>query len=246
MPAESFGFHQIRYEVYHYTDNRIGVDRHYLARMIAGRCSIVSEGKVVEIEQGDLFYIPKGCRYESFWYGQPHVRFDSFGFTLFPLQAECSFPVQVIRCTDAERALAQQLSENKEVSCLSLALLFGLMHRLMPQMISDTPSKESRICAQAESYLIEHPTADNAEVAKSCMVSESTLYAAFRTERKVTPNEMRQRICAERAVSLLTTTDLSIERISSELGFSSTSYFRKILKKHIGLTPREIRNTSVY
>ena len=246
MPAENFLFREINFETYHYTDNRAGVDLHYLARMKEGRCRIVSEGKTVELKAGDIFYIPNGCRYESFWYGETHVCFDSFGFTLFPLQNGQRFPVQVISCTEEERALAQQLSENRDISCQSLALLFSLLHSLTPHMVTDMPSKESRICAAAEAFWTKNPTADNAEAAKSCMVSESTLYAAFRTARGVTPNELRQRICVERAVSLLTTTDLSIERISSDLGFSSTSYFRKILKKYLGLTPRQVRNTSVY
>ena len=36
-------------------------------------------------------------------------------------------------------------------------------------------------------------------------------------------------------------TDKKIEEISSMLNFSSSSYFRKILKQHTGKTPREIR-----
>ena len=43
---------------------------------------------------------------------------------------------------------------------------------------------------------------------------------------------------------LVETTGLSVEEISNELQFSSSSYFRKILKKHLGKTPSEIRRTN--
>lgn len=246
MPAESFLFREISFDTYHYTDNRAGVDCHYLACMKKGRCRIVSEGTSVDIETGDIFYIPKGCRYESFWHGESEIRFDSYGFTMFPLPDGKSFPVQVIPCGAEEQALARRLSEDKSVSCQSLSVFFGLLHRLLPHMAVNAPTKDIHICAQAEAFLAENPTASNAKAAQFCMVSESTLYAAFRNARHTTPNEVRQKLCVERAVSLLTTTDLSIEHISSSLGFSSTSYFRKILKKHLGLTPRQIRRTSVY
>ena len=49
-----------------------------------------------------------------------------------------------------------------------------------------------------------------------------------------------------KAVELLITTDMQVEEISSLLNFSSTSYFRKVLYKHTGKTPREIRRTSPF
>ncbi len=56
-----------------------------------------------------------------------------------------------------------------------------------------------------------------------------------------TPNEVRQELQTDRAVRLLTTTDMNIQQISDSLGFSSVSYFRKILRKYTGKTPSQIR-----
>ena len=58
----------------------------------------------------------------------------------------------------------------------------------------------------------------------------------------MTPNEMRQQIAVEMAVKLLITTEKSVQQISDKLGFSSTDYFRRILRKHTGKTPRQIRS----
>ncbi|MBQ4116900.1 MAG: helix-turn-helix domain-containing protein [Clostridia bacterium] len=51
----------------------------------------------------------------------------------------------------------------------------------------------------------------------------------------------RCEILCEKAVTLLTTTDKSVQEISDMHGFSSTSYFRKILYRYTNNTPRDIR-----
>ena len=58
--------------------------------------------------------------------------------------------------------------------------------------------------------------------------------------------EKKQEIFCERAAELLITTDLSVEEISAMLSFSSSSYFRKIFKKHTGQTPLQIRKNTKY
>ena len=47
-------------------------------------------------------------------------------------------------------------------------------------------------------------------------------------------------------IDLLVTTDKKIEEIADMLNFSSGSYFRKVLKKHTGCTPREIRKSRAF
>lgn len=84
------------------------------------------------------------------------------------------------------------------------------------------------------------------DVATHCKISESGLYPIFQKVFQKTPLEMKQEILCEKAVQLLTTTDLSVEEISNRLLFSSSSYFRKILRKYTGKTPREIRKESRY
>ena len=83
-------------------------------------------------------------------------------------------------------------------------------------------------------------------IASACRVSQSTLYAAFRTQRGVTPVHARQRQLVERAVTLLHTTDLPVEQISAQLGFSSPAYFRRVLRMVLGQTPREIRRRAEF
>ena len=93
-----------------------------------------------------------------------------------------------------------------------------------------------------KNYIQKNPLSPLYEAAEKCGISTPYLYLLFKNE-ETTPNEFKQKVLCDKAANLLTVTDKPIEEISSELGFSSSSYFRKILKKHLGQTPREIRNT---
>lgn len=57
----------------------------------------------------------------------------------------------------------------------------------------------------------------------------------------VTPNDYLNRIRMERAIELLRTTDWSIDRIGTEIGFSTGSYFIKVFHKFTGQTPGAFR-----
>ena len=56
--------------------------------------------------------------------------------------------------------------------------------------------------------------------------------------------EEKHRIQIELATSLLEATDLSVEEISDRLGFSSPAYFRAVLRKNGGKSPRDIRRAA--
>lgn len=243
--SDSYIFRELRFEKDHHTDSRTGAACHYLAYMKKGRCRIVSDSRTVEIREGELFYIPHGCRYQSYWYGEEAVVFDSYGFLVFPNPENRRYMLQVIPHTQANLQLLALLSENKALSCKTLGLFYALLAQLLPNMEYEALNKRETVLAQAERYLSHHPDSSNEAVAKACCVSLSGLYAAFQAEG-TTPNALRQKLRAVRAAELLTTTDLPVESISASLGFSSASYFRKVMKRHFGVCPRQIRKSASF
>ena len=72
-------------------------------------------------------------------------------------------------------------------------------------------------------------------------MSESGLYAFMREHGHTTPIGLKNRLLVEKAVELLSSTDLSVEEISARLGFCSSAYFRKIVKEQTGKTPTQLR-----
>lgn len=245
--CRSFAFLEYRFSRYHYTDARGGVSSHYLGYMKAGHARLVSAREEIEVQPGDAFYIPQGCRYESYWYGEPEIRFDSLAFQLFPQAGGARYPLQRLGQLEGDaEALRQSLSGGIAVDCASVSRLYALLSLLLPDMQTLAESREEELVRRALAYMGEHIESDVPQIAQACCVSPSTLYAAFRLRTGDTPVHARQRLLADRAVDLLMTTDLPVEQISAQLGFSSPAYLRRILRRATCKTPREIRRSAQF
>lgn len=238
----NFLFRRICHRKYRYTDGRSGASMHFIGYLRMGKAKLVSGNGVVMLSPGDLFYIPKGEPYQSYWYGDERevVEFDSFGFHLFPEADTRRFVLQKFPADERAKDLAAGIS--RTVDSAGLGNLYTLLSQLLPQMVYTDATPEGGIIAAAENYLWKNPHAKMGEVAQHCGISESGLYSAFSKGGGQTPNELRLQILSKKAAELLQTTDLPVETISSRLGFSSSSYFRKVFRKYTGKTPRELRN----
>ena len=127
------------------------------------------------------------------------------------------------------------------MSCTALLEFYGLLSEVFPKMECEVRGKERAIVELASEYISSNPNCSVPEIAKVCFISEPYLYLLFKKVLGVTSNDFRQATLCEIGIQLLNTTTKSVEEISDLLGFSSYSYFRKILKKHTGFTLREIR-----
>ncbi len=239
--SQLFQFRRIRFQNRHYTDNRQGVDRHYLAMLLEGSARIVTQDTVLDIAVGDCFYIPKGLSYRSYWEGEEAVMWDSFGFSGWPDREARQYPLQKVQLTDRGRVLWTALSADETVDAVSVGRLYSLLGELLPGMATRPQSPADAVYRLAVRQLREDPACSVEQLAKQCNVSVSGLYALFSRQFHTTPNTLRQQILVEKAVDLLTGTDRKVEDISRSLGFSSSSYFRKVIAAHTGKTPTKIR-----
>ncbi len=242
--SKSFHFYEILRDSYHYADNRDGSPEHYVALMLEGRCRIVGRDGSIEAGVGDVLYIPKGLPYQSYWYGTPRVRFISLGFSLFPDAEYSEHPLQVIPCDSTIKDSILSIPTGIAPDCKTLGSFYTLLSQLLPHMKTAPTDKAHRLYREVYQLFYEQPNQTVAQVARKLGISESAIYTAFQQSGNATPNSARHDILCEKAVFLLTTTDRSVQEISDTLGFSSTSYFRKVLKAKLGLTPREIRKTN--
>lgn len=246
--SQSFRFVNVKFNKYHFTDNRCGAPSHYFAYMISGRCEIVTDTQKVEIEKGDIFYIPNKIPYRSYWYGEDEVSFISLGFLNMPNFDGETYPVQVIRSDsnaeiyNAAVKLIKSLPDTAHLCARDVGTFYTLVGMLLPAMKCTVPSRESEIVNKCVSYLKENPLAKIPNAAKACAVSEAALYTAFRKASDITPNTLKNNLLLEHAKDILISSDSSVEYISDTLGFSSTSYFRKKFKIYFGITPKEMRN----
>lgn len=244
--SSSFKLREYHFEKYRYADRRSGAEYHFIAYLREGSCRIVSRQGTLELSAGDIFYIPKNLPYESYWSGSDAIRFASFGFTYFPNTEERIYPLQRISSSPEDVKLADQVIRHSDSCSGAIFRFYALLARLLPKMTCTSGEPRKHILSLAEHYLRENPFAQIRDVANYCNISESGLYAAFKRLSHQTPNDLRQKILVDKAIALLEETDISIEEICSSLHFSSASYFRKVLKKHTGLTPSQIRKQASF
>lgn len=77
------------------------------------------------------------------------------------------------------------------------------------------------------------------DISKETLVSAAKIRKLFYTKHTCAPMQFFNLLKIETAIDMMCNTTLSYSEISSQLGFSSASYFSKLFKKKTGLSPSE-------
>ena len=79
-------------------------------------------------------------------------------------------------------------------------------------------------------------------IAKSHHVTLSHFIRSFKEIYGTTPNEYRQNYRISLAMNLIKTTNLSVQEVATQCGFSDPLYFSRVFKKRVGVSPLQYRN----
>ena len=126
----NYVFLTISLEKHHYTDNRRGAPLNYFAYMEKGKSRLVSKNITLEINEGDIFYIPKGLPYQSYWSAEGEIRFKSFGFEFFPEGEAKKYLMQKIEVEGEE---IKNLPTNEKINSEILGKFYSAIASLLPK-----------------------------------------------------------------------------------------------------------------
>jgi AraC-like DNA-binding protein len=238
---KSFRYVEYCFNETQHRDNSRGVDMHFIGFMKHGKGRIVSEGQTLEIHQGEMFYIPKGCRYHSYWIAEDYVQFDSIGFLYFPTKKPNGFMLQKIDQDPLVWAAFAPLSENKALHAASIGTLYCLLGILESILTSAQLTPDLYIYEKMVQYMNEDPHKTIPQYAKLCGASDALLYHHIKKATGKTPNRIRQEILCEQAANLLMTTNYTVEEICEIMKFSSAAYFRKVFHDIYHKAPTQVR-----
>ena len=228
----------------HYYDNRVGAPMYYVSYLISGEVRYVAEGETLHARAGQIAYVPKGYRYQSFWSGE-NIDFITFAFFDAGTRENLKNNPQVFNADEELIALFRsiRIEPGQSVTYRSLSIFYAILDRISPQ-ITQGGGREERIIKQTKTYIAQNPRATVSEIAAACGISEPYFYVICR-RAGTTPNAIKQHLHCEMAADLLTSTDLRVEEIAERLGFSSDNYFRKVFNKHMGQSPLAVRKNAL-
>ena len=241
--SDKFNFCRICFDKYHYTDNRSGSPMNYIAVMLKGNAKIVSKHKTIIVNEGSVFFIPLNLAYQSYWYGNNEIEFLSYGFANIQAKEKLNFDLQVLDCDNYIKDLISKIpTDGYSLSCETLSVFYGALSKLIPYLTQNKLiSKKDEIVNKIKKYISDNTDCSISEAAHNCYISQPYLYMIFKEKVGCTPNEYKLKSKCKKGVEYLLTTDKTVEEISYLTGFSSASHFRRVLKAHMGLTPKEVR-----
>ena len=245
LPAKTIKIQYSRYRSSHFYDASSGKQNDGFGFLVQGRVTFRTPKGSMEFEAGDLFYIPDGFRYQSFWQGAPDVEFyaiqlgnsgkspSRFGFSAIP---SLSGEDTLNRMRQIYALSRGSETEKMRSAAMVMELYAEAMKELTPR---EAPVINPALLAAID-YIKNNYSRDFAmqELADHCHLSESRLYHLFREELDTSPVGYRNDLRVERAAYLLRRGGYTTEDILGETGFHSSTYFREIFRGKTGMTPR--------
>lgn len=242
----TFGFRHIILRQYLHNDNTGGLKSHFVGKMFCGSGIIRNvAGEEMRLSAGDVFYLPLGLRYHSYWTpdtaGTKTVEWGSYRFDSFPDVGGKQYGMQKLQPSQQAQQYLDHIEPGHGVTLLNMGMLLAFLGESLPAMEQFCHDADKELLSKARDYIYRHNRFKVSELAKHCGMSESGLYAFFRTYAQTTPIEEKNKVLVQKATALLHSTDLSLEAIAGSLQLQSVAYLRKLLKIQTGKTASEIR-----
>lgn len=109
-------------------------------------------------------------------------------------------------------------------------------------LVRNTPTADA-VVREAQRYIEQHMREDHvlADVAAYVGVAERTLKRRFKQATGTTLIDYVQNLRIEEAKRALETSRAPVEEVSFAVGYEDPSFFRRLFKRCVGMTPREYR-----
>jgi len=210
--------------------------------VLKGKGRFLYNGNAYTANAGDLVYIAAGTRYYSVWFGNPDVEWYSINYSFSGRQAMSEYKFQIVR-NYPSRLFHDMYNTYSKDDFLCMSIFYKVLDDMYKKLIPTEKNSAMKNIEPALEYIENHSNEEISiqQLANICCCSESTLFKSFQSITGVSPIKYKHNIMIQTALRLLSDTDMSIEEISRETGFSSSNYFRKIFTGITGTTPKTLR-----
>lgn len=129
------------------------------------------------------------------------------------------------------------------IFCELLTDTVRMVPKYDPEEISESKLNNRKFLNEVKNYISEHYAEDIAldDLAKISYMNKSYFLHQFKKLFNISPMRYLTLVRIEQSKLLLTSTDLSITQIASEVGINNPVYFTEIFTKAIGVSPSAYR-----
>lgn len=217
--------------------------------MISGHNTYEVNGKSYELGPREVIVIPSEMSHRIRHISDEFLRitiafsvsFPTENVFLYPSGADFSEALEIIlKEVDNKDALSDEIIKGQVLSMLSPYIRF--ICEVEKNGLTD-PSEDLRITL-VKRYINDNKNMflDSENVANYCHFNVKYLNRIFKQETGQTLLEYIHDVKISEAERLMTETDLSLEDISEQLGFSNVQYFNTFFKRITSMTPGFYRN----
>lgn len=221
-----------------------------------GEGTIVIDEKEHIIKRSQCFYIPPNCKYEcihtddcwkTYWIAFDGVQSDSLLKTL-GLDSDKVFKLKDFSSAEETFLKIRNIINEGfyESGLISSSLLYGLLIELNLQKNNVCTVKDEtkeKNLAPALEYINEHFAQDIPLENLVSLLGFSAQYICrlFKENLNLRPFEYIARVRIKNAKKLILNSNLTVNEISEQVGYSDSSYFCAIFKRYEKISPAEFR-----
>lgn len=207
-----------------------------------------TEDQHIEMTEGNVYFIPAGCRFSC---GCEHMEKVFFHFVIStPEKYEVSFsPCRIYALPytqDKLRGLKDLLNTREHVGILRLRLLLlETLSELFERfpLERSTLKDASPLVRSVIGYIEEHLSIrlTVSEIAAALYLSESKIRSTFKKELDIPIGKYIDDMVFIKARQLLSVPENTIAEVSAELGFCDQFYFSRRFKEKFSVTPSKFK-----
>ncbi|MBQ7037504.1 MAG: helix-turn-helix transcriptional regulator [Clostridia bacterium] len=236
------------FQKYHFCRGNSNKRKSRFGIILRGSGTYIYLGKKLKVTEGDVVFIPENICCYSEWYGDPEIEvlylscfmhYETFKYEPQLLYVDDTVKHDILQITEL---LSGGQAENLEAYSRFYKLLQTVIVKL-----KQTDVEVDKTLQTAMEYIMANYNShfSVAELAKTCCVSESTLYHLFQRVLGLSPISFLNSVRINMAIEFLERSEYSISTISREVGFNSENYFRKVFAEFTGTTPLKYKKETL-
>ncbi len=197
-------------------------------------------GEKLKVTAGDVVFIPENICCYSEWHGTPEI--EVLYLSCFMHYETFKYEPQTLTVDDTVKHDILQIAELLTGGQADVLEAYSRFYKLLQPVFAQLQPSHvefDKTLQTAIEYCMAHYNEpfSVAELAKTCCVSESTLYHLFKRALGLSPVSFLNSVRINIAIEHLEKSEYAISTISQLVGFRSENHFRKVFAEFTGTTP---------